>query len=71
MLGTSSYCFLVEVSQVKHNHMHAFLGDKERNKIRDIFHGYLNMMIEGNTLSKGKQLRIEQEKYLQNIEKYR
>lgn len=70
MISSNPYCFLLEVTALKHNHMHAFLGDAASNKVRDNFHSYLDLMIEHQRLPKGRQLQLQKEIYLNDIPKY-
>lgn len=70
MVSSNPYCFLLEVTALKHNHMHAFLADINRNKVRDQFHSYLNLIIEHEKLPKGRQLQLQKEIYLNDIAKY-
>ncbi len=44
--------------------MHAMLGDRDKNKVRDVMHNYLNLMLESQNLPKGMQLQIDKGKYL-------
>jgi hypothetical protein len=50
--------------------MHALLGDKDSNKVRDVMHTYLNLILTSNKLPKGMQLQIDKGKYLEDIGKY-
>lgn len=70
MVSSNPYCFLLEVTALKHNHMHAFLADPDYNKVRDQFHSYLNLIIEYEGLPKGRQLQLQKEIYLNDIGKY-
>jgi hypothetical protein len=70
MSSSNPYCFLVEVTALKHNQMHAYLSSRVNNKVRDSMHSYLKLIIDNKHMSKGKQLMIEKEKYLEDINKY-
>jgi len=59
MSSSNPYCFLVEVTALKHNQMHVYLSSRVNNQVRETMHSYLKLMIESKHISKGKQLMIE------------
>ena len=50
--------------------MHAMLGDRDKNKVRDVMHNYLNLILESQNLPKGMQFQIDKGKYLEDIGKH-
>ena len=70
MVSSNPFCFLVEVTALKHNYMHELLADKDSNCIRDVLHSYLKLMVEKKNLPKDMQLSIQKGKYLNDIGKF-
>lgn len=70
LVSSNPFCFLAEVTALKHNHMHAYLSDLSSNPVRDLLHGYLNLMIQSDKLPKGRQFQMHKEIYLNDIPKY-
>ena len=67
MINSNPFCFLMEVTGLKHNQMHAYLCDSDKNEIRDSFHAYLKLIIEQSSLPTTRMFQLTKNKYFDNL----